>query len=84
MNLLEKLTKDQIISKYLSYYTKHEQIDAIQSTLVYGICQLKLHYNNPLPLTLLNETLRKAKTLYNCSTAASSIMPSNDTAIRAS
>jgi hypothetical protein len=65
MNLLEKLATDPIISDYLSHYSTNEKSDAIRSTLLYGICSLKIHYNNPLPMTLLNETLRKVKVIVN-------------------
>ena len=64
MSLLEKLEEEPLVSKYLSYYTQMEKFEAMKSTLLYGICSLKLHYNNPLPMTLLNETVRKAKAVY--------------------
>lgn len=70
MSLLEKLEEEPIVSKYLSYYTTMEKFEAMKSTLLYGICSLKLHYNNPLPMTLLNETVRKARAVYaTCSEA---------------
>ena len=82
MNLLGTLEEDPIIAKYLSYYTTREKLDALLSTLLYGICSLKLHYNNPLPMTLLGETVRKAKAIY--STCATKERPARDGPVRTS
>ena len=64
MSLLDKLYRTKTIKEYLTSYPENKWPQAVKLTMLYGIHALNLHNPNPLPLEILEETVRKAKTIF--------------------
>jgi hypothetical protein len=55
------LTHDADIREFMSNYTDSEKLDVITSIVLFGICNLKFHYDTAPSVMKLGEVATKAK-----------------------